>query len=208
MSISHKLVSAVLASASLILFPLPVSADEITLTFTGTISPWTSIGGSPPQFVIAPTIDSAGLFGPAGASLSNDPFTVVWQANSDCPLCGGFPNDGYMYGPGGSGGGMPITSATLTINGHSVAFGANGYVDATVNSSPGYILASMTVDPGSSVGLTTFIQNGAGNYVLPQGWQSFTYTFNPKTDNLCGVPCVVDSHQAGEPISTVMLASM
>jgi hypothetical protein len=43
---------------------------------------------------------------------------------------------------------------------------------------------------------------------LPQGWQSFTYTFNPKTDNLCGVPCVVDSHQAGEPISTVMLASM
>jgi hypothetical protein len=49
----------------------------------------------------------------------------------------------------GTGGGMPITSATLTINGHSVVFGADGYVTASVNSSPGYIEASMTVDIGS-----------------------------------------------------------
>ncbi len=55
------------------------SADLITLTVTGTVSPWQFNS----RYFIAPVIDQQGLFGIAGADLSGDPFTVLWTFNND-----------------------------------------------------------------------------------------------------------------------------
>jgi hypothetical protein len=69
-----------------------------------------------------------GLFGPIGASLTGDPFTVVWQ----------FDPGGYCSCPSGaplilSDFGIDLIG-TLTINGHSLVldFGADDYANFPV----------------------------------------------------------------------------
>jgi hypothetical protein len=65
-------------------------------------------------------IDHAGIFGPAGASLVGDAFTVNWTGNVDCSpdYCTG----GSFYGTPN-----PVDDVVLTINGHSYDFGNGIY---------------------------------------------------------------------------------
>lgn len=72
------------------------------LTVTGTVAP---VVTNTPNGTYG--IDYGGYFGPAGASLAGDPYTVVWTASD----CGAFCLN-------------PVINAVLTINGHSYDFGS------------------------------------------------------------------------------------
>ncbi len=148
---------------------LPVSAyaDPITLTVTGTISPWNWNGYG---YIQAPVIDYGGVFGAVNASLTNDPFTVIWQFDTNHALIKG----------------------TLIINDHAAVLGANGYMSSWVNDQNGsgqsFVVAGVTVElisPYSratdNTQMNTFIYNNGT--AIPGGFQPFTYTFNPLTDN-------------------------
>jgi len=119
MSTSHKFAAAALASVSSILFPLQASADIVTVTVTGTISMQTF------QNIFTGT-DNAGYFGPAGASLFGDSFTVVWTFDTNCACANVSPSaisGGSLYGTP-----SPVVNAVLTINGHSVQYGGTSGV--------------------------------------------------------------------------------
>jgi hypothetical protein len=85
--------------------------STITAVATGTII-------AAPPFVDG--IDNAGIFGPAGASLVGDAFTVNWTGNVDCSP--DFCTGGSFYGTPN-----PVDDVVLTINGHSYAFGNGIY---------------------------------------------------------------------------------
>src|SRR5215813_1930500 len=106
MSTSHKFAAAALASVSSILFPLQASADIVTVTVTGTISMQTF------QNIFTGT-DNAGYFGPAGASLFGDSFTVVWTFDTNCACANVSPSaisGGSLYGTP-----SPVVNAVLTL---------------------------------------------------------------------------------------------
>jgi hypothetical protein len=85
--------------------------STVTAVVTGTISA---------NLPFLDGIDHAGIFGPAGASLVGDAFTVNWTGNVDCSpdYCAG----GSFYGTPN-----PVDDVVLTINGHSYDFGNGIY---------------------------------------------------------------------------------
>jgi hypothetical protein len=139
-----------LLTTALVLLSTPAAADAITITYTGTVNAVNAI--------ILPAIDVDGVFGPAGASLVGDPFTLVYNANvcGGCTEMAGGTSDIYHGTP------SPITSAVLTINGISFTFatpvdvslsgrsGLNGESFDERNLSveqPPYIVSTLTVGP-------------------------------------------------------------
>jgi hypothetical protein len=96
----------VAASAMAISASTPSRANIITVTYTGTVSPYIWNGSN---YVVAALIDQAGIFGPAGASLTGAAFTGVWQVDVSCSACTDFYSNA-------------ILSAVLTIQGRSVEF--------------------------------------------------------------------------------------
>jgi hypothetical protein len=88
-------------------------------TVTGIIAP-----GDDPLHPEA-AIDYAGAFGPIGANLAGDAYTVTWTTvdTTNCQCS-------FLEGGSLSGTPNPVLDAVLTINGHSFDFGAgvSGYV--------------------------------------------------------------------------------
>ena len=93
----------------------PALADIVTITYTGTISPWLWNGRDYYQGTL---IDTTGIFG--GGGLTGDPFTTTWTVVTDRIDSTSAVVGGSMYG-----GSAPILEAVLTINGYSVDFAAN-----------------------------------------------------------------------------------
>jgi hypothetical protein len=79
------------------------SADVVTVTVTGVVAPAVVFAGN------TYGVDGGGYFGPAGASLVGDPFTVTWT--------------GFNCNCGGTSTFNPVLDATLTINGITFDFG-------------------------------------------------------------------------------------
>jgi hypothetical protein len=174
---SHKL--AQLGIVATLLSSTAAQADLLTVTFTGTISPWQWNGNS---FYVGPTTDNGGIFGPAEASITGDPITITWQANTDCPLCqSATPTvlvGGSMYG-----GGLPITSGSLTLNGNSLIYGTQGYPYGTIQTGTSGIYVNVTVSPGN-VAMNSFINSSLSDVMPGNMLEPLSYTFNPLTDNL------------------------
>jgi hypothetical protein len=173
------------ATAILLLFPLPSSADIVTVTVTGTVAPVIWDGST---FVVAPLIDHTGIFGPGGASLTGDAFMAVWTMNTNC-ACNFITSDevagGSFYGSE-----SPVLSSILTIQGHSVNFGPGIYGVMQVynngpNHAPGYgsgTYQNVTVDPLAHIAMNTFVDSDTLAF---SGFlnQPFSYVVNPLTDN-------------------------
>jgi hypothetical protein len=123
------------------------SADIITVTWTGSLSP-AGTGG---------TVDTNGLFGATGASYAGDPFSATLVFDSATagaiynPATGTLEGGSDINGSRSPGTPSPLVSASLTINGTSVSIGG-GYS------------AQLVSTPGSSAGtasFTTYVQSGA-----------------------------------------------
>jgi hypothetical protein len=110
---------AAAALAGLMLCGLSTAnADPITYVVSGVISP---LGG---RSISGGTygIDAGGYFGPPGASIVGDAYTVTWTLASDCECIGA---------AGGSFGGSfplpnPVIDVVLTINGRNYDFANYG----------------------------------------------------------------------------------
>jgi hypothetical protein len=88
------------------------NADPITYVVSGIISPLDgrSISGG------TYGIDAGGYFGPRGASIVGNAYTVTWTLASDCECTGG----GWSLLPN------PVIDVVLTINGRNYDFGNYG----------------------------------------------------------------------------------
>src|SRR5262249_8181834 len=117
--------------------------STVTAVATGTISA---------NLPFLDGIDHARLFGPAGASLGGDAFTVNWTGNVDCSpdLCTG----GSFYGTPN-----PVDDVVLTINGHSYDFG-NGIYGGF-----GPQAQNVTVSPGGVAIDTGSFYNGGEFFI-------------------------------------------
>jgi hypothetical protein len=114
MSIRTKLFGAAVAFALSAISALPANADAFTYVVSGVIGP---LGG---RSVSGGTygIDAGGYFGPHGASIVGDPFTVTWTLASNCECIG--EGGGSFPLPN------PVIDVVLTINGLSYDFGNYG----------------------------------------------------------------------------------
>jgi hypothetical protein len=106
---THRLaLQTLIAACALVCSTIAAHADVVTLTYSGTIAP--AIIG--PSYSTVYGYDFGGYFGPAGASIAGDPFTVTWTG-IDCNCAGTASFN-------------PVIDAVLTINGHSFDLGAGG----------------------------------------------------------------------------------
>ena len=139
------------ASVPLLALAPKASADVVTVTVTGVVAPAGSFFGT------TYGIDNGGFFGPAGASLAGDPFTVVWTG--DLCNCTGviFPSNPPMPLANPI---NPVTDAVLTINGHSYDYGAGAYGDFYSD------LQQVVVVPGN-IQLTTRQVGFGANFGTP-----------------------------------------
>lgn len=153
-----------IAAPILFLSLASAAADPITVTVTGVVAPVV------PQSPNGPYgFDYGGYFGPAGASLAGDPFTVVWTV-IDCKCSGSTSFN-------------PIIDAVLTINGMSYDFGAGaGPGNDSRSDLPEYQVVVDISRPPSHISLTTHdyifgpLQNNPsldGGFYLHNGTQAF-----------------------------------
>src|SRR5262249_35177115 len=117
--------------------------STVTAVATGTISA---------NLPFLDGIDHAGLFGPAGASLVGDAFTVNWTGNVDCSP--DFCTGGSFYGTPN-----PVDDVVLTIKGHSYDFG-NGIYGVF-----GPQAQNVTVSPGGVAIDTGSFYNGGEFFI-------------------------------------------
>src|SRR5262245_25284236 len=89
------------ACAALLAATVIAKADSVTVTITGHVAPTT-------------LIDTAGVFGTPGDNLAGDPFTSIWSYDAFCSASG--CQQSFEVG----------ITATLTINGGTVAYGLPG----------------------------------------------------------------------------------
>jgi hypothetical protein len=163
---------------------LPVSADTITITVTGTVLDARS----------APAIDVLGRFGSPGASLVGDSYILVYTATVPCVNCfqSFSPNNNSE-----SGGTFrentesPLLSATISINGKSVTIGGSFYgVFSAINQPPSFNVpprsgTEQTIQPDLLNQITTSIDSTTNNVPvsLTTPW---SYTVDPTTDTVSG----------------------
>ena len=86
----------------------PASADIIEVDVSGTLAS-NPIG--------SPTFDFTGVFGTPG-SLVGEAFSVVWTMNTMCSDCASVRGGPFV------GASSPMMSGMLTINNHSITYGA------------------------------------------------------------------------------------
>lgn len=173
-------------AVALALLPAPASADLLTVTITGTVSPYTWNGRA---YTSTPLIDN-GAFGTPGQNLFGASFTEFWRV--DTGFCGlVICNDVHGTSP------SPILSASLTINGTTADFGGGGFgvMQQSHNSRNSGILINngfsddfyinITVGAGLAMnsGVTSYGSVFPNNVNVP-----WTYTVNPLTDNLGVLP--------------------
>lgn len=176
----------------LMLTPDFARAGTITVVVEGTIAPWQWSGDS---WYLGPAVDY-GVFGPTGASIAGQPFTVTWRAETDCPLCQP-SNSENLSGGSTAGGGYPITYAALTVNGRSLVYApdALGYTYGTLqtysDSHQSFLYVDITVatiSPSSSladnIAMNTFIYSKDPLAFPGSLYENVDHVFNPTTDNL------------------------
>ena len=123
MSMSHKLASAVLASAMAIFATTPSTADIINVSeeVVGPVAAVTWTG------TVNSGFDNGGFFGPVGANLTGESFSLVYIF---VPSLGirEEPFPGFVHFRGGlawPGSTSPSLGAVLTINGQNKFIGEN-----------------------------------------------------------------------------------
>jgi hypothetical protein len=127
-------------------------------------------------------IDKAGIFGPPGASLVGDAFTVNWTGNVDCSP--DFCTGGSFYGTPN-----PVDDVVLTINGHSYAFG-NGVYGVFGPQAQNVTAQGNAIDTGYYYnGGEFFINNGNGLPTTSGRFADETVIFNGMT--VTGVPAPI-----------------
>lgn len=109
----------------------PAAASIITVTYTG-------------SFVYG--TDRTGVFGAAGADLTGDTFTALYQFDTNEGLLTLSPTRGALVGGSYWGYSTPLVDATLTVNGASIALGGSYY---------GHVMAS-------DLGGVKILETGAG----------------------------------------------
>lgn len=101
----------------------PAAAGIITVTYTGSFLYGT---------------DRAGVFGAAGADLTNDTFTALYQFDTNEGQLTLSPTRNALVGGSYWGYATPLVDATLTVNGASIAFGGSYYGHVMSNDNGGF----------------------------------------------------------------------
>src|SRR5258706_8401074 len=131
--------AALCIAGALVMAP-PASANVMVATITGTVGTMTQTG--------------AGLFAPAGTSLTGDPFTAVYVFNSDAVGVVTTPTSLDVKGGICCLNPAPISSALLTINGVTKQLGHRPNSEA--------FDSEITYDAGAG---TVFFQAGRNDFI-------------------------------------------
>jgi len=149
---------ALIFAAALLATTSAARADTV-VNVDGTIAGYTFVETFGWQAV--PLVDTTGVFGQAGHTLSGDAFHVSWTFNN-----------------------AVLQAGTLTINGASISYG-HGLSDL-IFVDPHQIYAGVTVNLGGladGLSMNTYVTTTPTHITFP-GLTSFSYTVDPITDNL------------------------
>lgn len=167
-------IKSLLLAATLSAISTAGSAAVLTETYTG----------------VATGLDSAGYFDVIGGGLAAVPFTATFQVNTDAGINGDNTGIFDRYGGTAYSATSPVTTATLTIAGHSFTFS-----DPAIASE---MLVENNANPANTFGAYDFTSGNTGSFVLyifshsgsapnPATIDSpFNYSFNTG-DNTFGV---------------------
>jgi hypothetical protein len=159
-----------LGAAALICLVTSASADIVTLTFTGTVAPYTWDGS---HYTSNPLIDN-GTFGTPGQNLFGDSYSQVWTVNT---FAGRYDLVSLAL--------LTINNTTVTIssgNNYNAIGGGHGLIDKSIAVPFDYFSIDTTVSPGNvAMGglIYTFNGNGPGDLNAPG-----THTYNMLPGNL------------------------
>ena len=136
--------------AALLLGASSAQAGTVTVTYTGTV-----VSG----------FDLTGLFGTPNASLVGDSYQVVYAFNTSVGLATLGPTGSSRSGGASYPAPTPSIATTVTINGHSVSFNLNGWLDQIANYNDGMSSQQYSSTQYSQIGAAVTVNNYASNFV-------------------------------------------